>query len=199
MNMISEDNIVEYGYIIEGETGTIADNALGTIAQDGQLTPLFMVADYDSILYHNYNYFMVEIDSTIFQPGDSLTLYPMMRLRKPGEEWHIVPLLSSNAVAGRTEDGLFYIKINVSETQVGEVKLTGAITKGTGRVGEPSDLTIYISNRTAKDWNFNLVILPLYYGQYHREDTVRFAIWGAKTELDIYYDLLGRCINGVPQ
>ena len=178
LNMISEDNIVEYGYIFEGEKGTIADNALGTITQDGQLTPLFFVADYDSILYHIYNYFKVEIDSTIFQPGDSLKLYPMMRLRKPGEEWHIVPPLSSNAVAGRTEDGLFYIKINVSETQVGEVKLTGAITKGTGRVGEPSDLTIYISNQTAKDWNFDLVILPLYYGQYHREDTVRFAIRG---------------------
>jgi hypothetical protein len=106
--MISEDNIVEYGYIFEGETGTIADNALGTIAQDGQLTPLFMVADYDSILYHNYNYFMVEIDSTIFQPGDSLTLYPMMRLRKPGEEWHIVPPTSIKTADAKTELDIYY-------------------------------------------------------------------------------------------
>ena len=152
-------NYVIFVYAFEGETYTSIDNALGTIDENGRLTPLFMTLDYDSILYSmNSNDFIFEIDSTLFQPGDSITLYPMVRLRKPGEEWQIVPPLFSNIVVGRTDDGLFFI--HTPDISMG-LKITGAaITKGTGRVGEPCNLTVYVSNQTAKDYNYRVKLQP---------------------------------------
>lgn len=166
-------NEVMFVYAYQGEPYTIIDNALGTIDENGRLTPLFMVPDYDSILYRfNSNTFIVEIDSTMFQPGDSITLYPMMRFRKPDEEWQVVPPLYSNIVVGRTDDGLFFI--NTPDISMGLKINGGAITKGTGRVGEPCNLTVYISNQTVKDYNYTIELLPYYFAQIHGNDTLYF-------------------------
>lgn len=171
------ENEVLFVYSYQGETDTIIDNALGTIDENGQLTPLFMVPDYDSILYRsNSNLIYFEIDSTLFQPGDSITLYPMMRFRKPGEEWQIVPPLYSNIVVGRTDDGLFFI--NTPDISMGLKINGGAITKGTGRVGEPCNLTVYISNQTVKDYNYTIELAPYYIAQIHENDTIFFDDYG---------------------
>ena len=164
-----DGNYVFLTHAYQGEPYTIIDYALGTIDENGRLSPLFMV--HDSILYRsNSNQFIVEIDSTMFQPGDSITLYPMMRFRKPAEEWQIVPPLYSNIVVGRTDDGLFFI--NTPNISLGLKIKGGTITKGTGRVGEPSNLTVYISNKTAKDYNYRIAIIPSYVAQIHGNDTI---------------------------
>ena len=167
------ENEVLFVYSFQGETDTIIDNALGTIDENGQLTPLFMVPDDDSIIYRsNSNLVYFEIDSALFQPGDSITLYPMMRFRKPGEEWQIVPPLQSNIVVGRTDDGLFFI--DTPDISMGLKINGGAITKGTGRVGEPCNLTVYVSNQTLKDYNYNIAFFPYYIAEIHGNDTLFF-------------------------
>lgn len=167
------ENEVLFVYSYQGETDTIIDKALGTIDENGRLTPLFMVPDYDSILYRsNSNVVFFEIDSALFQPGDSITLYPMMRFRKPGEEWQIVPPLFSNIVVGRTDGGLFFI--HTPDILMGLKINGGAITKGSGRVGEPCNLTVYVSNQTVKDYNYDLAICPYYIAQIHGNDTLYF-------------------------
>ena len=169
---VTEVNAVSFYYLFDGEDNTAVDNALGSIDDSGQLTPLYYAKSYDTIAYpHNLgenNMVVVLIDSTDFQPGDSVTLYPMLRLREPGAEWKVIPPTLSNVVTGRSESGQFFI--HPSGKPLGFKLIDGAMTYGTGRLDEPNDITVSISNQTPKDLTYKLQFMALYYGDMKEAD-----------------------------
>ncbi|SDO31533.1 Spi protease inhibitor [Prevotella communis] len=150
----------------------VADHALGTIDSEGNLHPLFMVNPNDSIVYshtvYNYNYFNVEIDTTIFVPGQYMTLYPMLKFRHPGEQWQVIPPTDLSITVGRDKDGRFFMQPNDKEYKL---QLTDVgISKGTGRLDERSDLTIRVSNSDATDYVGELYLVPFYLGHISPEE-----------------------------
>lgn len=169
-NMKAEPGNKAYYYLYYNRENFLrleADHALGTMDDDGHLTPRFMgVSDMDYVAF--FNNVTYEIDSTAFQPGESLTLYPMLRFHEPGAEWEIVPPLASHLVAGRTADGHFYMTANGETTKLECIDV--AISQGTGRVGERNDLTIHVRNLNDKDYSSDLVLRPLYYGHVAEAD-----------------------------
>lgn len=173
IDILERDTVrFHFNYLGNDAKTVSADCAFGTIGTDGQPEPRFMGDPNDSIIYVS-NYLMVKIDSTAFQPGDSLALYPMLRFRKPAAEWQVVPPLTSYIVAGRTADGRFFItthrKPNLEVTG-------GAITKGTGLAGERCDVTVYVN---AGDMEFmgDLYLAPNYYGPTREDNTIE-PFWG---------------------
>ncbi len=169
-NMKAEPENKAYWYLFCNRDDILksdADCALGTMDDDGHLMPRFMgVLDMKMIV--TFNIVTVEIDSTAFQPGESLTLYPMLRLHKPDAEWKIVPPLASHLVAGRTTDGHFYMTVHGEATKL--ECIDGAISQGTGRLGEKNDLTVHIRNMSDQDYASDLVLQPLYYGHITEAD-----------------------------
>lgn len=167
-----DNNIAEFSYSFFETYNEVADNALGAIAADGSLHPLFMVDPNDSIVYsykiYVSNYFTVEIDSTIFAPGQYVTLYPMLRFRHPGQEWQVIPPLEQNLTAGRDEQGHFFM---LSNQKAYDMQLTDArIAKGTGRLDERSDLTIRVRNNESSDYVSQLYLVPVYLGHITPEE-----------------------------
>lgn len=150
---------------LDGWSATL-DYALGTIDHKGHPDPTIIGDPRDSILYVGINDFVVEIDTTLFQPGDSLVLYPMFRLRKPADEWRVVPPLDNHLVAGRTSSGLFYIRLYGMESLE---CIDGSITKGTGRLGERSDVTVIVRNQNDMDYINSIYLTPLYYGHINKD------------------------------
>ena len=137
-----------------------ADYALGTIDADGTLTPRFFGNPNDSILY-DLNNKTVEIDSTSFEPGDTLKLYPMLRFRHtPGAEWQLVPPTTHYVDAGRANNGHFFITIHPYMLQL----VDASITSGRGRIDESSNLTVTLRNRNNIDYTERIRLIPLYYG-----------------------------------
>lgn len=150
----------------------MADNALGAIDSDGNLHPLFMVDPNDSIVYsykiYDRNYFSVEIDSTMFDAGQAIDLYPMLRFRHPGEEWQVIPPVEQNLTVGRDNEGRFFMRSN---QKAYDMQLVGiGITKGTGRLDERSDLTIRVRNYEKSDYISNLYLVPVYLGHIKPEE-----------------------------
>lgn len=156
-----------YDYHEEYAGIVTVDYALGTLGKDGEVMPRFMGNFNDSIVFYS-NIMTVKIDSTAFQPGDSLTLYPMLRFRQPGAEWQVVPPLTSHAVAGRTDEGKFFIHV-YGEFAYPEC-VSGSITKGTGRLDERSDLTVIFRNATETDYSKPIQLYPRYYGHIQEAD-----------------------------
>ena len=192
---IEEDNVVSFYYFFHGNTNEVIDNALGTIDEDGNLHPLFMVDPNDSILYsylaYNYNYFPVQIDSTYFTPGQTVTLYPMLRFRHPGEQWQIVPPMEQNLTVGRDSDGKFFMISNVKEF---DMELTGiTITGGTGRLNERSDITIRVRNNESSDFSNILYLVPVYLGHVTPEEmgTVHPLAYGQDLKCGAYIPAKG--------
>ena len=159
-----------FGYR-KDDAGTAAvDNALGIRDDNGEWTPVFMGDLNDSIIYSN-NYMLVEVDSMAFQPGDSLRLYPMLRFRHgDNTQWQMIPPDEYSLVAGRTDEGAFYLHILFNECE-GLECIGGAITKGTGVVGERSDVTVTVRNHNPKDYVGELYLVP-YYGNDEEGDTM---------------------------
>ena len=169
---IEEDNIVNFYYSFGEAHNEVVDNALGTIDEGGNLHPLFMADPNDSILFsykiYHYNYFGVQIDSTYFTPGQSVTLYPMLRLRHPGEQWQIVPPMESNLTAGRDDEGKFFLIASVKK--LGMELVDVAITAGTGQLDKRSDVTIRIRNNNPTDYSDVFYLLPAYLGHVTPEE-----------------------------
>ena len=162
MNLIKANTVMfKFIYTKDDARNVTQDYALGTIADNGTLNPDFIGDPNDSILY-DVNYMTVVIDTTVFQPGDSLKLYPMHRLRKPGAEWKVIPPLEWNLVAGRTDDGRFYI--NIYGEFFNLECIDGTISKGTGRLGERNDVKVSVKNLLDLDYLDDLYLIPLYYG-----------------------------------
>ncbi len=170
-------NEVYYYYIFDSKEDAAVDHALGTIDDCGQLTPIYFSESHDTIAnalsLEKSNRIKISIDSTDFQPGDSVTLYPMIRLRKPGSEWKVIPPTLSNVVTGRTASGLFFIK--PSSKPIGYKLIDGAMTYGAGRLDEPNDITVSISNQTPKDLTYKFNFKVYYYGDKKEADITNNA------------------------
>ena len=136
VSVVEPDSVIFRYTFLSGSYGNEevrADHAIGTRADDGTLTPVFMGNPADSIVY-NYNsskHFVI-VDSTAFQPGEWMVLYPMVRFRNiPGSDWQMLASEEFRVIAGRTTDGQFYL---VREKQ--DLEITKAeFTKGPGRMG----------------------------------------------------------------
>ena len=159
-------NHASFYYAFFENYNEVADHALGTIDSEGNLHPLFMANPNDSIVYshtvYNYNFFNVEIDTTIFVPGQYITLYPMLKFRHPGEQWQVIPPTYRTLIVGRDKDGRFFMQPDDKEYKL---QLTDVgISKGTGRLDERSDLTIRVNNNEASDYVGELYLIPFYLG-----------------------------------
>lgn len=158
-------------YILYEDHDVVADHALGTIDDDGKLHPQFMGDPNDSIVFFfTENLFYIKIDSTAFTLGQTVTLYPMVRYRQQGEEWQVVPPLEQNLTVGRDDDGLFFIRPNIALTPFNMELTDIAITKGTARLGERSDVTVRIRNNEASDYCKSLYLTPTYLGHIKPEE-----------------------------
>lgn len=167
MSLLNANTVIYKFIYTKDDAGKVTqDYALGTIAENGALNPDFIGNPNDSILYDT-NYMTVVIDSTRFQPGDSLKLHPMHRLRKPGAEWKVIPPVDWNLVAGRNDNGRFYINIHGEYFKLECVD--GRISKGTGRLGERSDVTVSVKNLLDKEYKDDLYLIPLYYGHINKD------------------------------
>ena len=159
-----------FGYRKDDAGIATVDNAIGIRNDDGEWTPVFMGDLNDSIIYSN-NYMLVEVDSMAFLPGESLRLHPMYRFRHGyNTEWQMIPPEEYSLMAGRTEEGAFYLHILFNECD-GLECIGGAITKGTGVVGERSDVTVTVRNNNPKDYAGELCLVP-YYNDDEEGDTM---------------------------
>lgn len=145
----------------------VFDYAFGTMDADGTLHPHFM-GDYNDSVMFAVNYMIMEFTPSDFQPGDSLTVYPMIRFRRSGAEWQAIPPLTTCLVVGCTAEGQFFMKPQAEPTHL--QCADGAIVAGTGRLGEPCDLAAYIRNDDDRDFSGSLTLVPQYYGHIHQSD-----------------------------
>ena len=165
IRIIDEDLVVVY-YSFFGTHNEEADKAFGTIDKDGNLHPLFTFDPEESIVYcyeeKEYNYFYAEIDPTAFTPGQPVTLYPMLRLRHPGEQWQVIKPVEQNLTVCLNDEGKLDIRSNLKEynLQMSDV----AITSGTGRLNERNDVTIRVHNNESSDYINTLKLIPVYLG-----------------------------------
>ena len=113
-------------------------------------------------------------------------LYPMVRFRHPGEQWQVIPPMEQNLTAGRDDEGRFFM---VSNCKAINMELKGiAITKGTGRLGERSDVTVHVRNNEASDYISNFYLIPAYLGHVAPEevDNVPVITYGSQLECGAY-------------
>lgn len=149
-----------------GEEEVRVDFAMGTVDADGVLTPVFMGNSADSLVYYD-NYHEVCIDSTAFEPGQHLRLYPMVKFRSiPGADWQLLGAKEFNVMAGRMSNGRFFLYQEVPELEITKTE----ITKGPGRIGVRNDLTLTIHNKSDIESTVPLYLVPLYYGDVKLED-----------------------------
>ena len=190
---LEDDHTVRFtfGYR-KDDAGTAAvDNALGIRNDDGEWTPAFMGDLNDSIIYSS-NYMLVEVDSMAFQPGDSLRLYPMLRFRHgDNTQWQMIPPEEYSLVAGRTEEGTFYLPILLNECE-GLECIGGAITKGAGVVGERSDVTVTIRNHNPKDYVGELFLVPYYNNEEEGDKMLCGAYLRAEEESGVTFSFVPR-------
>ena len=166
---VEDENVVVFHYLYGGGDAQkiSADYALGTQGEDGAWVPRIMGNPNDSIVCAD-NFIKVVVDSTAFQPGDSLALYPLLRFRQAGAEWQLVPPLESHVVIGCTDEGSFFI--NVHEAIVLPECVSISISKGSGRLNERSDLTVILRNDSESDFQGTLIMYPVYYGHVNPDD-----------------------------
>lgn len=180
-----------FGYR-RGDAGTAtADNALGIRDDNGEWTPVFMGDLNDSIIYSN-NYMLVEVDSMAFQPGESLRLNPMLRFRHGDDtQWQMISPEEYSLVAGRTEEGTFYLRILLNECE-GLECIGGVITKGAGVVGERSDVTVTIRNHNPKDYVGELFLVPYYNNEEEGDKMLCGAYLRAEEESGVTFSFVPR-------
>ena len=167
------DNLVSLYFYYFADADVVADNALGVIGDDGSPTPVMMGDVNDSIVFcfnieeRIRNIFDIEVDSTAFQPGDTLRLYPLIRLRQPGAQWQVMPPVSSHVVAGRNPDGEFFC----FPTDLYQLEFEGEPSlKGTGLIGNRTEVKFHIKNLTDDDYSEGLWLLPVYYGHFSEDE-----------------------------
>ena len=146
----------------------LVDFAVGTVGDDGALTPVFMGDPADSLVYIGDNLHVVGIDSTAFEPGQVLHLCPMVKYRSlPGADWQ---LLGSPEelyfVAGRTPEGAFFLYRDIADLEITKAEFT----KGLGRMGMRNDLTLTIRNHSDIESTIPLYLIPLYFGNVKPDD-----------------------------
>ena len=146
-----------------GKEDVRMDYAIGTCADDGTITPVFMGNPADSIVLNwGNNPHRVKVDSTAFQPGEWMALYPMVRFRNiPGCDWQMLASEEFRVIAGRTTGGQFYLVKEKHDLEITKAE----ITKGPGRMGMRNDLTLTIRNKSKRESTMPLYLVPYYFGK----------------------------------
>ena len=164
---VVEPDSVFFSYIFfsgsYGDEDVRVDYAIGTRADDGILTPVFMGNPADSIVYNwDYNLHKVKVDSTAFQPGEWMALYPMVRFRNiPGCDWQMLASEEYRVIAGRATGGQFYLVKEMPDLEITKAE----ITKGPGRMGMRNDLTLTLRNKSERESTMSLYLVPSYFGK----------------------------------
>ena len=166
VSVVEPDSVLFTYYFHTGSYGNDdvrVDYAIGTRADDGILTPVFMGNPADSIVYNwNYNQHFVKVDSTAFQPGEWMALYPMVRFRNiPGCDWQMLASEEYRVIAGRATGGQFYLVKEMPDLEITKAE----ITKGPGRMGMRNDLTLTIRNKSKRESTMPLYLVPYYFGK----------------------------------
>lgn len=158
-------NFVSFSY---GDDEVRIDFALGAIDADGALTPIFYGDKGDSIVYNFAgNYHDVIVDSTAFESGQTMRLYPMVKFRNiPGADWQMLGSTEFNVLAGRMKNGRFFLYRELPELEIKKME----ITKGIGLIGMRNDLTVTIHNASNIESTVPLYLVPYYYGKVKLED-----------------------------
>ena len=146
------------------------DHALGTIEADGTLNPRFIGDPNDSIVYPGNNWLFVDINPAAINPGESLVLYPMIKLRHhPEKDWWAFDTKAYFVQIGRTEDGDFHIEC-VKPSAKTSLKIVDAqLNPESGSVGKTTNLTLTIRNDGEEEYINALYLYPLYYGDIQAE------------------------------
>ncbi len=166
VSVVEPDSVFFIYYFISGSYGdedVRVDYAIGTCSDDGTLTPVFMGNPADSIVY-NYenNHHWVKVDSTAFQPGEWMALYPMVRFRNiPGCDWQMLGSEEYQVMAGRTTGGQFFLIKEMPNLEITKAEFT----KGPGRMGMRNDLTLTICNKSERESTMPLCLVPRYFGK----------------------------------
>ena len=175
VNVLEPDSVRFCYYFLSdsyGKEEVRADHAIGTRADDGTLTPVFMGNAADSIVY-NYeinNLHKVKVDSTAFQPGEWMVLYPMVRFRNiPGCDWQMLGSEEYRVMAGRTTGGQFFLIKEMPNLEITKAEFT----KGPGRMGMRNDLTLTIRNKSERESTMPLLLVPRYFGKVKPADITR--------------------------
>ena len=169
---VVEPDSVFFSYIFfsgsYGDEDVRVDYAIGTRADDGILTPVFMGNPADSIVYNwDYNLHKVKVDSTAFQPGEWMTLYPMVRFRNiPDGDWQMLASEEYRVIAGRATGGQFYLVKEMPDLEITKAEFT----KGPGRMGMRNDLTLTIRNKSERESTMPLYLVPSYFGKVNPAD-----------------------------
>ena len=166
VSVVEPDSVLFTYYFLTGSYGdedVRADHAIGTRADDGTLTPVFMGNPADSIVFnHTINRHCVKVDSTAFQPGEWMALYPMVRFRNiPGCDWQMLASEEYRVIAGRTTGGQFYLIKEMPNLEITKAEFT----KGPGRMGMRNDLTLTIRNKSERESTMPLYLVPYYFGK----------------------------------
>ena len=166
VSVVEPDSVLFTYYFHTGNYGNDdvrVDYAIGTRADDGILTPVFMGNPADSIVYNwNYNQHFVKVDSTAFQPGEWMALYPMVRFRNiPGCDWQMLASEEYRVIAGRATGGQFYLVKEMPDLEITKAEFT----KGPGRMGMRNDLTLTIRNKSERESTMSLYLIPFYFGK----------------------------------
>ena len=166
VSVVEPDSVLFTYYFHTGSYGNDdvrVDYAIGTRADDGILTPVFMGNPADSIVYNwNYNQHFVKVDSTAFQPGEWMALYPMVRFRNiPGCDWQMLASEEYRVIAGRATGGQFYLVKEMPDLEITKAEFT----KGPGRMGMRNDLTLTIRNKGERESTMSLYLVPYYFGK----------------------------------
>ena len=170
VSIVSED-IAYFTFLYAArysEKDLLTDTAFGTCSDDGTLTPLFMGAPNDSLVVNTtltelVNIYYVKIDSTAFQPGEQLTLYPMVKFRdQPGAEWQMLGSKQYCIYAGRADNGKFFLYSSVDLYDLEIVKTE--FRKGGGQPGVNSELVLTMRNNGESEFMAPIYLSPLYFG-----------------------------------
>ncbi|MCR5361317.1 MAG: C10 family peptidase [Bacteroidales bacterium] len=154
------------------------DYAMGTLAADGTMQPLFFGNPSDSLIYVYEqwwlaeNFDQVKIDSTAFQQGDTLVLYPMIRFRGTDfvGDWRLLANTDYCAYAGRSaDDGRFFL-YQSGETDLELLDI--AITPDDCAAESPCELTLTLRNNGNLDYTGMIGIAPYYYGHDYTADEI---------------------------
>ena len=142
--------------------------AFGTRADDGILTPLFKGNPADSIVKNGtVKSCYVKVDSTAFQPGEWMALYPMIRFPSiPDSDWQMLGSEEYRVIAGRMDDGQFYLFREMSDLEITKAEFT----RGPGRMGMGNGLTLTVRNKSDRESTMPLCLVPYYYGKVKPED-----------------------------
>ena len=136
------------------------DYGLGTLGEDGSLTPLFTGKLDEFVPYTLYYFLPVTVDkkNPIFSTGEFVMLYPMVKLS--GGEWQLVGSLDDFIFAGIDKQQGLTFAYYTADIEITNAKMTG----GYGRVGTQSQISFTIKNVDNVELHSPILMVPRYYG-----------------------------------